>query len=106
MKAIGLLKRIMAEDEIIAKEGGLHLSAWYYDSVNSAIAELKALSKPKTCECCKYYKYCSKDNGLTNCAKPYHRCGNIEIEADGGWFRPPNKDFGCVLWEGIKNDQE
>ena len=71
---------------------------------NSIVDRIYDEFEARTCENCKYYTYCSKENGLTNCSLPYHRCSNNDIDADGTWFCPPNKNFGCNLFERKIND--
>lgn len=64
-------------------------------------AELNGL-KNRTCNNCKHYTYCSKENGKTSRAMPYYKCTNendIVPDADGGWLEPC-KEFGCNQWEG------
>lgn len=58
----------------------------------------------KRCENCKYYIYCSKVNGKTGRALSYYRCEHPDIEADGGYFEPDSKDFGCNKFERKEDD--
>ena len=66
--------------------------------VEKAIAELEELQY-RSCESCKYYQYCSIENGWTKSALPYYVCSNEHLDADGSWFRPYSKDFSCNKWE-------
>ena len=60
---------------------------------------LQFTSNNRSCESCKYYQYCSIENGWTKSALPYYVCSNEHLDADGSWFRPYSKDFSCNKWE-------
>ena len=68
------------------------------NNIQEAIAELEELQY-RSCESCKYYQYCSIENGWTKSALPYYVCSNEHLDADGSWFRPYSKDFYCNKYE-------
>ena len=86
MKALKLLKHALKGYSIHEKD------------IQEAIAELEELQY-RSCESCKYYQYCSIENGWTKSALPYYVCSNEHLDADGSWFRPYSKDFSCNKWE-------